>query len=73
MSYIILDAGAYQMAINVLERAGKYEVVEEIKKNAVRVKDYPSTLEWIEDNTEGKPHVKEMLSKYVGLVNGEAL
>lgn len=34
MSYITLDAGAYQMAINVLERAGKHEVVEELRKTA---------------------------------------
>lgn len=37
--YVVMDAGAFQLAINVLERAGKAEVAQELRVSAFKLDD----------------------------------
>lgn len=38
----VVDSGALQMALNVLRRAGKNEVADELEKSAIRIEDMSS-------------------------------
>lgn len=55
---LVLDAGAFQMAINVLERAGKADIVEQLQKDVEQLPDYhqnalqEAKLEAVRDFTE---------------------
>ena len=64
----IVDSGAWKMAINVLERAGKHEIVEELKKSSRRVemcREDMSTDEWVDTFCTGPDNIKSAMKLFV--------
>ncbi|UMO77236.1 hypothetical protein SmaMPs15_000085 [Stenotrophomonas maltophilia phage vB_SmaM_Ps15] len=43
--FVIVDAGAFQLALNVLERAGKFDIVSVLKDTSFKLDDpYAATI-----------------------------
>lgn len=67
-SRIIVDDGAFQLALNVLERAGKTEVVQELRRTAVRITDIDQ-LKTYTANEDIQPRSHTLITQEFAPVN----
>lgn len=72
----VVDSGALQMALNVLRRAGKVEVADELEKTAIRIEDMPSDdLKYCQEQVEKILNTKqqEPHSKVINMVTTDPM